>query len=34
MVKTATDDLERLLKGATKLKCPELGEVIVDNMEE
>ena len=31
--KTATYDLERHTDGATKLKCSELGEVFVDNME-
>jgi len=28
-----TYDLERLMDGATKLKCSEFGEAIVDNME-
>jgi len=32
MAKTVTYDLERLMDGATKLKCSELGEAIVDNM--
>jgi len=33
MAKTVTCDLERLMEGVTKLKCSELGEVIVDNLE-
>jgi isocitrate dehydrogenase len=33
MAKTATYDLKRLMDGATKLKCSELGEAFVDNME-
>ena len=33
MAKTVTCDLERPIEGATKLKCSELGEAIVDNLE-
>jgi isocitrate dehydrogenase len=33
MARTETYDLERPMEGATKLKCSELGEVFVDNME-
>jgi isocitrate dehydrogenase len=31
--KTVTYDLERLMDGATTLKCSEFGEAIVSNME-
>jgi isocitrate dehydrogenase len=33
MAKAVTYDLQRLSRGATKLKYSELGEVLVDNME-
>jgi isocitrate dehydrogenase len=31
--KTVTYDFERLMEGATKLKCSEFGDAIIENME-
>ena len=31
--KTVTYDFERLMNGATLLKCSEFGEAIIDNMD-
>jgi isocitrate dehydrogenase len=30
--KTVTYDFERLMEGATKLKCSEFGDAIIENM--
>ena len=33
LAKTVTYDLERLMEGATKLKCSEFGTAIISHME-